>query len=401
MGAGDGGVQIEGGLVMKHEWIGWTTVLVAVVVIAAGCGCVDSSQSKPAPPKDTPPRPVVPPPPPPVTKKPGPRPLVVKGLGAIKNDDEAGARKAAIDDALRLAVEMRYGVAIKSKRESQRYLLTKDRIVSAAEGCVEKYEVVKEERYRDTYVVTLAVWFREDAPKSPVLHVLQAALIASKVVVNGQEVETPYVNDAVRQALTEAGVRLMPLSTSTEFGTDFEELARAAKEANVDLLIFLRSAAMEKNKIAGLVIAEATCRVQASKPFTGEQFVTKRFSVKGERKASLRDAMASALQKAGKEAGDYVLQRIIKSHEGLAEKRVFLYGVGSRAKVEEIRKELLLDSGIRGAELKVFTEEMAVLLVRFDLRVKEQLGSMLSSLRSAKLIVKRESHGWVEAELQR
>jgi len=66
-------------------------------------------------------------------------------------------KEAAIQDALRTAVERAMGVYIYSTTEVKNFQLVKDKIIASSAGYVNNYKVIKEKRQDDIYFLTLDV----------------------------------------------------------------------------------------------------------------------------------------------------------------------------------------------------------------------------------------------------
>jgi len=83
------------------------------------------------------------------------RDVRVKGSAPIKGISEDEAKKLAIKDALRSAVEMAVGTIIKSQTEMKDFQTVKDEVTSNAEGFVKSYDILKETVSGDRFEVVL------------------------------------------------------------------------------------------------------------------------------------------------------------------------------------------------------------------------------------------------------
>ncbi|HOV91159.1 MAG TPA: flagellar assembly protein T N-terminal domain-containing protein [Syntrophorhabdaceae bacterium] len=81
--------------------------------------------------------------------------ITVSGTAVIVGDNEDQAKKLAVHDALRTAVEMGVGVIIQSSSEVKDFELIKDEIKSNAEGYIKEYDIIKEGAKNGKYNVTL------------------------------------------------------------------------------------------------------------------------------------------------------------------------------------------------------------------------------------------------------
>ncbi len=81
--------------------------------------------------------------------------ITVSGTSDIIGGNEDQAKKMAVKEALRTAVEMGVGVVIQSSTEVKDFALIKDEIKSDAEGYVKEYDIIKEAAKNGRYNVTL------------------------------------------------------------------------------------------------------------------------------------------------------------------------------------------------------------------------------------------------------
>lgn len=71
--------------------------------------------------------------------------VTADGVGTIK-EDVAEARRAAIDDALRIAVEQAKGVLVSVETEVQEYALVRDEVATRCKGYVKTYRILNENK---------------------------------------------------------------------------------------------------------------------------------------------------------------------------------------------------------------------------------------------------------------
>jgi hypothetical protein len=71
--------------------------------------------------------------------------ITADGIGAIK-EDVTEARRAAIDDALRIAVEQAKGVLVSVETEVQEYALVRDEVATRCKGYVKTYKILNENK---------------------------------------------------------------------------------------------------------------------------------------------------------------------------------------------------------------------------------------------------------------
>jgi hypothetical protein len=79
-----------------------------------------------------------------------------KGLGAIVEGNVADARKNALEDAKRVAIEQMLGSYISARTETNNFMLASEKIYSTAKGQIDGYEILTEGKVdQETYFVTI------------------------------------------------------------------------------------------------------------------------------------------------------------------------------------------------------------------------------------------------------
>ena len=81
--------------------------------------------------------------------------FTAQGTAMINNGDESSARNAAINDALRKAVEQAVATLVSSQTTVDNYTLLSDKIYSNTSGYVHDYKIVKEGPNNNLYTVTV------------------------------------------------------------------------------------------------------------------------------------------------------------------------------------------------------------------------------------------------------
>lgn len=71
--------------------------------------------------------------------------VTVDGVGSLK-EDVADARRSAIDDALRIAVEQAKGVLVSVETEVKEYALVRDEVATRCKGYVKTYKILNENK---------------------------------------------------------------------------------------------------------------------------------------------------------------------------------------------------------------------------------------------------------------
>lgn len=112
----------------------------------------------------------------------------VDGMGTLK-DDVAAARKMAISDGLRIAVEQARGVMVKGETEVKDFAEIRDEILSKTKGFVRTYKILNEAKEENVYRVTLEVEVMLTDPK---------AEAPVKMDEQGYKAKVPKILDEVR-----------------------------------------------------------------------------------------------------------------------------------------------------------------------------------------------------------
>ncbi len=81
--------------------------------------------------------------------------VTVQGTAMINNGDRSSARKAAINDAMRKAVEQAVGVIVSSQTTVENYKLLNDKIYSNTSGYIHNYKILSEGKDKNLYTVTI------------------------------------------------------------------------------------------------------------------------------------------------------------------------------------------------------------------------------------------------------
>ncbi len=73
----------------------------------------------------------------------------VVGYGAIAQNNVADARKQAIEDAKRVAIEQLFGSYISARTETRNFMLASEKIFSSTKGRIDTYDIVEEGKLDD------------------------------------------------------------------------------------------------------------------------------------------------------------------------------------------------------------------------------------------------------------
>lgn len=79
----------------------------------------------------------------------------VTGMSQIIGNNTIAAKEAALQDAMRKAVEKGLGTMVESQTLTENFALVNDRIYSNAQGFVSSYDIISEKQERDAYLVSI------------------------------------------------------------------------------------------------------------------------------------------------------------------------------------------------------------------------------------------------------
>lgn len=211
------------------------------------------------------------------------------GIGDITAGSEGKARDAAIEDALRKAVEQTVGTLIQSETVVQNFTLVSDKILSRSSGYVKKYDIVNESKDESTYKVTvLAVISSEriiDDLKAIGLLMFRKHRPRIMVVIPernlGRRVYNPVAETEIIKGLLARGFKVVDQSQVAKIR--YGEQVKAAVEGDMRLarkigsqhsaeIIIVGEAFSEPlgNSIAGMISARGRIDARAIKTDTGE-----------------------------------------------------------------------------------------------------------------------------------
>lgn len=84
------------------------------------------------------------------------------GASAVVDGDINSARKAALSDALKSALQLVVGIYVSANSVVSKSVLIDDEITANTEGYIERYEVIKEYEEKGLYYVKIKAWVRKE-----------------------------------------------------------------------------------------------------------------------------------------------------------------------------------------------------------------------------------------------
>jgi len=277
------------------------------------------------------------------------------GVSAITDNNVADARRAALRDAQRNAVEQACGVLIGSESQVSHFQLLHDKIYSRASGFITDYTVKEEGADGAVYTVEILAALKVETLRQELMAIgLMLAeqgfpkimLIVDEMVVKGDEsavVTHPALTAEIENTLLEKGFVLVAREHSDKLRLQERDLmaeviADDQKAADMALAYGAEVIVVGENRITDLGVhnlfhqADATASVRAIIAATA-QVVS---SVKETRRGA-SDTAENARTDAGKKAGEAVaenlVKRIVQNWQQIQERgthySVKLYGIES------------------------------------------------------------------------
>lgn len=322
---------------------------------------------------------------------------VAEGLAAIKGNDLAAARKAAIDDALTNALQQRLGLYIKSSRVSENYVLLKYRVESETAGVIDSYEILDEASDEGVFWAKVRVIFREDMIESRNLDKIRVFIAGDEVFVgdNGLFTST-FALQSITNTFAENGFRISPgpdgswnLRENIFDASVYERYRTHAWAGGADLLVAINAKSQIADEFGGLITFNTNIEGRVVKAQTGEILASRTMNHRGERKTTAPEAAEASLSEAGAAISDYLIGRIVKRYSGLLAHTLSVKNVKSRGQADLIVGELRTLSGVKGASLLEYALATAQIEVELTPEANEVFPESVNRLRDVNLKVIR------------
>jgi len=267
-------------------------------------------------------------------------PVEAEGLAAILNNNMAGARKQALLNAQRNAVEQGVGLVLDSKTVSENFEIIRDKVLTSAQGFVTKYTILDEGPTADqqSYRVKIRAEVAQDLLKDRLsaLRILHKEMGNKRVMViyhsdnpnaldrnNGA---TMSALQGIRDEFNKAGFRLFNEAATAKVYQQIERAARVdrpvddliamALDQQADLLVRFGNVAGKRGPKGGLFSAAySTIRISVYETTTGRQVADTEAEAKQLLQANAgpydwERGLSAASDKAGREAAKEAIDRI-------------------------------------------------------------------------------------------
>ena len=222
--------------------------------------------------------------------------ITAEGSAAILNNNMAGARKQALRNAQRNAVEQGVGVLLDSRSISQNFEIIQDKILSSSQGFVSRYKILAEGKTSDlqSYRVKIRATVSRNLLKDRLaaLRLLHKAMGQKRVMVIYHS-ENPHALkrthgasrsalQTIRDELNRSGFRMFnegatnkvyqQIARATGSGGEVDDLIAMALDQHADLLVRFENVAGKRgSKGAMFSAAYSTIRISVHETTTGRQ----------------------------------------------------------------------------------------------------------------------------------
>lgn len=314
--------------------------------------------------------------------------VTAEGQGPIVNGDLDGARKTALNEAMKSALGLVVGIYVSQEAMVSKAILIDDTITSQTQGYIEKYEVLKEEKDGDFYRTKIRAHVRKEdlAAKLKNLETEPQRLgnpvigFDIKEIVDGTPRETAYASLELTNVFSAAGFLTGP-------------------KEKADILITGAAEADKSDPVYGFASYRARLSVNAVKSGSGETFAVVQEAAGG---ADPNEAAAprTAIINAAKKGGEELKEKVLK---GLREKsmvRLTLAKVEGMNQLSDFLKSLRNIPTIRDCWLKSLTGDTALIDVGLRKGNASDLSQLLMKNPRFPLKINRSSSYDLEAELQ-
>ena len=292
-----------------------------------------------------------------------------EGVAAILNNNMAGARKQAILNAQRNAVEQGLGLILDSKSVSENFELIQDKVLSSSRGFVTRYIIVSEGASGDQYKVKIKADVSKELLKDRLsaLRILHKAMGQKRVMVlyrseNPNALKRTHganrsALQTIRDELNQAGFRLFNEAATEKVYREIERAGRVdrpvddliamALDQKADLLVRFENVAGKRGPKSGLFSAAfATVRISVHETATGRQVADALSEAKQLLRANAgpydwEKGLADAAVKASRQAVKETIDKIAGYYEQIGDEG-FNYLIVFKGFNDE-QKDLILD----------------------------------------------------------
>ncbi len=266
--------------------------------------------------------------------------VAASGRAEIFNDNETSARKQALQNALRDAVEKGVGLLLDAKTQTENWQVIRDEVYSTAQGYITGYKTTRDERVGKVWFIEIQAKVAQGKIKDKFgqLRILHKKMGNKRFMViyrpeqnQSQEVDSPPTQAALRglqRALNKAGFRLFDQKATNRLyppNSAREDWLKIAQDEQVDILIeyeVLASGATRpgqafnaaKTTVIARVFDVSTGRMISSQSATQKQITNARVG-----SFDWNNALSRAGEKAGLSAADGVTNEVVQYYQSIGD----------------------------------------------------------------------------------
>ena len=344
--------------------------------------------------------------------------VLARGSAPLGEGGRAAARAAAIQQALRNALEQVVGVYVAGATVADKFLTLKDRVYTHSEGFVVPGEVVEETDDGTTLTVRMKVI----VSLRPLLNRLKELGLTRnwKVAVAIREGAgttaagaAPIAETAIVQRLIRAGFQVVYLTggDADDVETFLHSLRGERGAPAADVLILGTAAARLSERlpvtvgsrvVSSMAVYQGRVEARAIRVETGEVIAS---HLMDEMASSSNDSVAagSALRGAARGAAGAFLDDILALPAGFTRRvQLEVYGFKKRSDAQALEDALPLLAGVRRVEYRNYADGQLVLELEIDSETAERLGSDLENaraLKGLKLVVETDTKARIRARV--
>jgi PBP1b-binding outer membrane lipoprotein LpoB len=313
-----------------------------------------------------------------------------EGIGPIVNGDVEGAKKTALNEAMKSALGLVVGIYVSQEAMVSKAVLIDDTITSQTEGYIEKYETLKETRAGDFYKTKIRAHVRKED--------ISAKL--KKLENEPQKLGNPVLGfdiqesvDGKAQGTEYAALELKNTFSEAGFMTGDKDKADILVKGSV------KSDFNTREGLGGFISYRAGLSVNAVKQGSGETLASLQETAGG---IDLNEPSAAraAIINSAKKAGDGLKDRVLKALREKSVVRVSISKVAGMNQLSDFIKSVRNIPLVRDCWLRTMTGGIAAVDVGLRKGNASDLLQLLTKNPKFPLKVVRSSSYDIEAELE-
>jgi hypothetical protein len=312
-----------------------------------------------------------------------------EGLAPIVAGDVDGAKKTALNEAMKSALGLVVGVYVSQEAMVSKAVLIDDTITSQTEGYIEKYEVLKETRDGEFYRTKIRAHVRKEDITAKLRKLENEPQRLGNPVIGFDIAESV---DGTPQQTEYAALELKSRLSETGFMTGEKDKA--------DILVkgAVRSDFNTRDGLGGFISYRAGISLSAEKQGSGETLAALQKTAGG---IDLNNASAAraAIINAAKQAGEELQARIIKALRETSMVRLSLSKTAGMNQLSDFIKSLRNAPLVRDCWLRSLAGDTAVIDVGLRKGTASDLSQLLMKNPKFPLKINRTSSYGLDAEL--